>query len=89
MRKKNHPIARRINMMGSHFMILNEGLGDHVAGSLPGRLSSFLLQLQAIYYCTDKKIPAATSKIANITSIIFNNFGKGSSLGFDFLDFLV
>jgi hypothetical protein len=57
--------------------------GDQVAGSLPISESSFfLLQLQAIYYPTDKKIAAATSKIAKISKSIFTNIGKGSGESF-------
>jgi hypothetical protein len=62
-----HAIAISTSNKGSHFMMSNPAFGV----GTPGMFSSLSLhpQPQAIYYSTDKKIPADVSKIAKIMSI--------------------
>jgi hypothetical protein len=74
-RKKYHPNARIKITKRIIFQLI----------SCTDESSFFLLQLHAIYYPTDKKIAAETSKIAKIIKSIFNNIGKGSDVDFFFL----
>ena len=62
-----HAIAMITSNNGSHFMRSNPAFGVGTPGMFS--FSSLHPQPQAIYYSTDKKIPADASKIAKIMSI--------------------